>query len=280
MLSVSTNQNTESSEKQVRKRHRRKKQVKKSPSSSLKPLRLYEDQDVGTIHRTFMHMSFEELESEKNVLIQKKQYDSALKYLRRMLILCIDTEGSKLADLLLEVGDVLYEQKEFDKAWQAYGDWCLQYPNHVRSEHAHFRAVDACYKCTNSPDRDQTKTHKTVELANRFLQRRGEFTTHRDAVADIKTSCYEKLIDSELTICTYYRQQSEHTIVANRLRILEEEFKSVYEPTTALVTAYRDQHYPSDGPATLQNTTVIASTTESQSQTDTPSKKSHMADRF
>jgi tetratricopeptide (TPR) repeat protein len=266
----------------------------------------------GKVHFTFQHMTFAELEEAKQVLIAEKSYDTAIEYAKQQGAIATDTEASLLPGILLEMSDLLYAKQDYDKAWRAYAQWAVQFPGaHEKisselqkmqpelsaeltsmltlvrgsavlseselfrcsqTEHAAFRAVDAAFRCTQDPDRDQTQTHLAIELADRFLQHKDQFKTHRATVELIRSACYEKLITSELSICAFYRSQGDHATVKARLELIEKDYGTKFPDAKKHVVAYRAQHYgettaePLDAPGTLLTTTT------------TP--KTHAADRF
>lgn len=273
------------------------------------PSKRFDDGKRGSVHYTFQHMSYQELEEGKQKLIQEKNYDVAIEYAKQQIAVATDTEVHLTPDILLEIADLLYAKQDYDKAWKAYAQWATQYPGankiitseiqktqHIlgteitkaitlvqgahqndteriictQSEHAAFRAVDAAYRCTQDKDRDQTQTSATIELAEKFLKNKDRFKTHRVTVESIKTACYEKLMASELSICSFYRQQGNHAVVHTRLALLEEEYGTKFPPTKNFVLAYRTNHYGEQGDAKMEIPTTLI--------TSTP--KTHAADRF
>lgn len=284
-------------------REQRKEQLAR-PSAPAK--RFDDGTSRGSLHRTYQYMGYAELEEGKQKLITERNYDTAIEYIKQQMYVATDTEAHHIPDLLLEMADLLYAKQDYDKAWKAYAQWALQYPGASKKivveaekasraiaievataadmladlatctqiEHARFRAVDAAFRCTEELDRDQTQTHTTVELADEFLKQRDRFITHRTAVEKIRTACYEKLIDSELNVCTFYRLQGNTQAVSTRLALIEEEYSVHYPTSKTRVLAYRATHYPDTvdmGDANTQKAILLA---------QTEPKKPHAADRF
>jgi len=278
------------------------------------PKKRFDTGERGTVHYTFQHMTFAELEKAKQGLLVDKSYDAAIEYAKQQVAIATDTESHLVPEILLEMSDLLYAKQDYDKAWRAYAQWVIQYPGANKkistelqkmqpeisaeltkmltlvsgssilsetellrsslSEHAAFRAVDAAFRCTQDPDRDQTQTHVTIELADKFLQNKDQFKTHRMIVELIRAACYEKLIASELSVCAFYRSQGDHEAVKTRLTLLEEAYSTKFPDTKKHVIAYRTKHYGETPAEPIEAPTTLLT------KTSTPSTKGHAADRF
>jgi hypothetical protein len=277
------------------------------------PKKRFDTGERGSVHFTFQHMTFAELEEAKQVLIADKSYDTAIEYAKQQGAIATDAEAHLLPGILLEMSDLLYAKQDYDKAWRAYAQWAVQFPGaHAiisselqkmqpelsaeltnmltlvrgsavlneselfrcsQTEHAAFRAVDAAFRCTQDPDRDQTQTHTAIDLADKFLQHKDQFKTHRTTVELIRIACYEKLIASELSICAFYRSQGDHATVKARLDLIEKEYGTKFPAAKNHVVAYRAQHYGEIPAESLDTPGMLLTTT-----TTTP--KTHAADRF
>lgn len=259
----------------------------------------------GSVHRTYQHMSYQELEEGKQKHIADRAYDVAIDYGKQQMAVYTDAEAQFVPDVLLEMADLLYAKKDYDKAWKAYAHWALQYPGATKKivveaenaqraialefaqamesiadlvtctqiEHARYRATDAAFRCTQDIDRDQTQTQVTIELADEFLKQQKLFITHHAAINTIRTACYEKLIASELGICSFYRLQGNTKVVEARLALIEEEYATPFPESKNLVVAYRTAHYPE----TILANDASRATLVTQ-HTEAP--KTHAADRF
>lgn len=275
------------------------------------PAKRFDDGSRGTVHYTFQYMSYDELEEAKQKLIQEKNYETAIEYAKQQIAIATDVQIHLVPDVLLEMADLLYAKQDYDKAWKAYAQWGAQYPganknittelqktNHTLSaeitnaitarqgswaqvsdlipctqaEHAAFRAVDASYRCTHDADRDQTQTLATIELADKFLKNKIRFKTHCLTVECIRTACYEKLMTSELSICTFYRLQGEHEVVNTRLALMEEEYGTKFPETKNFVLAYKSAHYGEPGEPKIEAPATLI--------TNNSAPRTHAADRF
>lgn len=273
---------TTQSPKKTRRAHFRAKNAPKKVKKQGPPAKRFDDgKSSGSVHATYMHMNYEELETELEKLIADKYYDVAIKYIERMIAITTETEEHKTPALLLKVADILYLKQDYEKAWKPYAQWEQKYPGAMQkmdlpdspyqAEYALFRAIECSKQCLQDLDRDQTQTHATIELTDRFLKKRSVFKTYLKQVEEIRTLCYEKLIASDLNICTFYRQQGNDAIVHTRLALLEEEYGTAFPATKNLVVAYRSTHYPDSlSGAEKQDTLIVES----------KPTKTHAADRF
>jgi len=154
------------------------------------------------VRYTFSDLHFDELEAAKNNRIEKKDYFVACKYLKRMITLCDDI--NKRAELLIELADLLFLQQSFDDASKYYTDFVQLYPGNKQIEYASYRAVICSSKNMLGPDRDQTPTEKTLDLAQNFLKREDIFATYKDEVKAIEQSCYQRLAASDMRVAEFY----------------------------------------------------------------------------
>jgi outer membrane protein assembly factor BamD len=101
---------------------------------------------------------------------QKKQWESARKLYRRIIDGFPNSEhipGARLgtAEAHFEEGGTA----GYILAISEYREFLTLYPSHPRADYAQFRTAEAHYEQRNSPDRDQTSTHKAIEEYERLL---------------------------------------------------------------------------------------------------------------
>ncbi len=102
--------------------------------------------------------------------IQKKDWDSARQYLRRIIDAFPQSEHQPearvaLADTYFEAGGTA----NYVLAVSSYREFLTLYPQHPKSDYAQFRAAECHFKQRNSPDRDQTATEQALEEYQRLL---------------------------------------------------------------------------------------------------------------
>lgn len=211
-------------------------------------------------NRTYIDFEYDELVHAKDVQREKGNVPVTIKYLEQLLKICSDI--TLLSEHLLELGDVLYENGQHNKASIVYTQYCSLYPGSTKQEYALYRSIISSFACILSIDRDQTKTEETLGLTEIFLKQ-DHFTQYRDEVAHIQTKCYEHLAASECNICTYYITRSkfpaaekriakirsywlpklptlEPTIISMEAQLIEQKEKIVVAPTMKL--AHNKKH--------------------------------------
>lgn len=124
--------------------------------------------------------------------------------------------------LVLELADMLLAQGDFAKAQKVYKEFKSFYPGSPSIEYALYQELLSYHLASLSSDRDQSSTHKTITLAQHFLER-FEQSTYRDSVYETQSLAYHKLWDSELNQIEFYLN------------------KFVYEPTKGPVVAARNR---------------------------------------
>ncbi len=165
--------------------------------------------------KTLRDMNYEEVKEAKNRIMKSGHKDIALKYLERMLKLCDDL--SELASLLLEYANTHYECEHFAKAGNIYNEFVNLYPGSDKVEYALYQAIICSSKLILEPDRDQTKTHETIELCDKFLEREAVFTTYKTKVKEILINCYNNLVASELNVCDFFLKSGRYKPAQKRL---------------------------------------------------------------
>ena len=187
---------------------------------------------------TFNNMTYEQLIARKNTLIAEDNIATAIKFLKRILTLC--KNANDLADHMIELADLLFKEENYKKAVGIYRDFVKLYPGDSRVEYVLYRAVISSWNCTLSPDRDQTPTHDTIELATEFLTRSDLFTLHKEEVKTIREQCHKKIVESELNVCSFYRDRGQMELMEKRIAMIEEDWRPIFQPTTTMIMAFRD----------------------------------------
>lgn len=175
-----------------------------------------------TVRKKISDSNYEELKVVKEQLIAKGYKESAIKYIEKMVPLCTDL--GELADLMLELADILFDLGSLIKAERLYGEFVHLYPGDKKAEYASYKEILCSYWKTLEYFRDQSKTKETVDLAKKFLERKDVFVTYKKQVQEIMSSCYEKLLDSEINIFNFYLKQENYTAARTRLANIEKEF--------------------------------------------------------
>lgn len=160
-------------------------------------------------------MTFDEVIVSKDRVMAGKNYTGALKYIERALRLSDDINETE--KLLLEYADTLYACDRYEKASRSYNEFANLYPGSDKVEYALYQAVVCSSKLILDAERDQSKTHETIELADQFLQRADIFIEYKKKVEDIKQECMRTLAQSEFSVCNSFITRYEYAQAQYRL---------------------------------------------------------------
>jgi|GEM_PF-2098602 len=175
--------------------------------------------------KTLRYMTYEETKEGKNKLLASGNHFVALKYQERMLKLCDDL--NELEALFLEYADTHRHCNHYDKAASLYNEFVTSYPGSAHTEYALYQAVECSSKLILDADRDQTNTHKTIELANQFLEKADLFAQYKDKVEEIRTHCYTLLVRSEYNIYHFYAYAADYNQAQRRLEGLRTDWLAI-----------------------------------------------------
>ncbi len=174
--------------------------------------------------KTISTMNYDELKVTKDKHLARNDKIIAIKYVEQMIKLCEDV--NQIGALMIELADLYFDTKELPKAEIIYTEYAHLYPGGADIEYASHRAILCSFYATLGSEHDQTKTYETIELADNFLQRADVFTTYKDDVTRIRTNCYERVIESEVTIFNFYLKTGHIISAQKRLDNLKKDWIS------------------------------------------------------
>lgn len=152
---------------------------------------------------TMSQMNFDQLLMRKNELIVMGDYQTAIKYVQRMLTLS-ETSAQQVY-IMMELGELYMKTGDYRRAEIAFVDFAKLYPSNEFVEQAFVKAIECSWMQTPQFDRDQTKTEETLSLINEFAQREAIFGQQSiEKVKDIQHKCMLKLVDQKLDIARQY----------------------------------------------------------------------------
>jgi len=172
--------------------------------------------------KTLSTMNFEELKKSKCELITAGNKEVAIKYLEKMIPLCIDMYDR--SQVMVELGDIYYETGRLAKAFTMYREFVNLYPGSEQVEYSLYRAIICKFDDISDAERDQTPTKETIDLAAEFLERSDVFITYKDKVEDILKKCRERLFENELTVFSFYLFNKRIVAATKRLDLIKKEF--------------------------------------------------------
>ena len=113
-------------------------------------------------------LTFEELAQLKDAYLENGDKPFAIKCIDRMVI--VSSEAQELKDLRIELADLHFDLGNLEQAETVYNDYISFYPGSDLIEYATYKAILSCYYQALESDRDQSKTHQALSLADTFLK--------------------------------------------------------------------------------------------------------------
>lgn len=138
-----------------------------------------------------------------------------------MIKLC--NESSDQAELLLCLAQLYYDNGDFEQAVQAYTEFSLLYPGKKENAFALYQAIRAQAQLTMDIDRDQTNTERVIAMADEFLAH-PLFVEYRPEVIALRAECYQKLVEQELYVCTFYINAGDTRAAQRRIDFARETY--------------------------------------------------------
>lgn len=172
--------------------------------------------------KTITTMKYEELKKRKEEFAKANDTDTVILYLQKMVPLCQDLQELRL--ILIELADLLFDQGKLIEAEKLYREYSKLYPSDPNAEYTLYKAILCCFYKTLDPTRDQTKTHETLALSEKFLERRNIFTQYSNDVEKIVAACNEKLAQTELNIITFYTKRGKYRSAQHRIDLFKKEW--------------------------------------------------------
>lgn len=164
-------------------------------------------------------LTYQELHEKKNQYLLVENKEGAVKIIEQMLRLCPDMGA--LAELILELADVLYDDSKFESSLTAYKNFMEHYAGHQKFEYALFRAIQCSSRLVLHFDRDQTKTEETIGLAEKYLAEE-DCILYRQEVERIKNDCLARLFASELYTVEFYARIGKVAVAQKRFAQIKE----------------------------------------------------------
>ena len=138
--------------------------------------------------------------------VQKKDWDSARKYFRRLIDAFPQSEHQPGARIAL--ADTYYEQGGTANdvlAVSSYREFLTLYPQHPKSDYAQFRAGESYFAQKNTPDRDQTATQQALEEYQRLLDVYPE-SQYVEPTRDRIKACRQMLARAHFGVGVFYQK--------------------------------------------------------------------------
>jgi outer membrane assembly lipoprotein YfiO len=141
--------------------------------------------------------------------MEKKQYDAARQYFRRIIDGFPQSEYGPAARLA--IGDSFIKEGgtgNYLQAVAAHREFLTVYPSHPRSDYAQFQVAEAYFRQRNGPDRDQTDTKYALEEYERLLDLYPA-TTHAETARERIRQLRQSLARAEFMAGYFYQRTRE-----------------------------------------------------------------------
>lgn len=176
------------------------------------------------LKKTVRDMNEEELVRARVHAKQKEETDLVIKYDERLLIISANQE--LLREVRLELADLYFDKGNMKYAYKLYQEYNQLYPgNKQEYQYAKYRAIVSKFHVRLQPNHDQTKTRKTLALADIFLhEQKDSKAQYIKEIEDIRTTCLNDLFEHERDIFQQYLTRQRLAAAKKRLEIIKDEF--------------------------------------------------------
>lgn len=166
-------------------------------------------------------LTFEELKSNAQASLKKKQYNEAADALE--CIIARFSDRPDIAKYKLALAQAYFKIGRFPSAYELYNHYNQFYPSDKNAEAAKYKAVVSKFYQTLKMDCDQSATIETTKLCDEYLQNLS-YKKHKKDVQDILYTCQQKLIDKEVYVFNFYLKKGKYQAANSRLKYLEKEY--------------------------------------------------------
>jgi outer membrane protein assembly factor BamD (BamD/ComL family) len=190
-------------------------------------------------YKHFKMMSYEELKVKRDELLAQNKKFPAINYVERMLDQTKDL--NEIRELRIMLADLYFETEDYPKAQKKFAEFKTFYPNHPKTEHASYKEIESAWLLSTSPDRDQTKSHEIIDLANEFLKN-VNYVEKREAVKQIKKEAQVKILCQEINTIEFYLKDKNTKAVAKRIEFIKDKFKELIDEKILVIEPIQEYH--------------------------------------
>jgi len=192
------------------------------------------DAQEALIKRPIRDLSLDELWEAKTYVKKQGNNDLAITFLEQFIIKNNSQSDMRLQKARLEIADLYFDKGNLKKAKNEYRKFKEFYPGSKETlkilgedknvvQYSEYKELLCRFYARLKPPLDQTKTRKTIALANVYLDRTGTKDYEKEVV-DIRHTCYQDLYEYEFDIFKQYVNLERFTAAQNRLESIKEEF--------------------------------------------------------
>lgn len=169
---------------------------------SLSSCLFQKNSDQPNINKLAKHMNFKEAAYAKDYYKEKKNSDCFINCAERVLAVGGDQDIEQTTRL--ELAEHYLEQCKYEKANNYSIEYQKLYPGTTEAKRAAFIEIQSYYLATLTSDRDQSDTLKALEHAQDFLKLYPDDTEYTADITNIISTCYKKLLESEIHVIESY----------------------------------------------------------------------------
>ncbi len=167
--------------------------------------------------RILKTLTEDELRRGADLCLALDWHHEALTYLEKLEKITKNTTTVK--NVKLEIADINFQQGSLKTAGKLYDEYNNLYPgDKEKAAYAQYKGILSNFYCMLENDRDQTRTLKTISLADSFLEIKSSlFKKYAQDVRQIKTHCFTRLYEHNLNVFDFYLKRSSFKAAETRL---------------------------------------------------------------
>jgi outer membrane protein assembly factor BamD len=147
-------------------------------------------------------------------IARPKKRKQAVELLNQLLESYPESSHAKQVQMML--GDIWFDDDKYDEAEAEYTAFLRLYPSSAEAERAQFRLLLTHEQRIGTFDRDQSSTHKTLDVCEQYRKRHpgGEFTPN---IAAIERESQATLAEHEFYVGRLYYRRHKYAAATSRL---------------------------------------------------------------
>jgi|GEM_PF-3511480 len=170
-----------------------------------------------TSGRATKSLSEAELRIAADICLSLGWYTDAEEYLKKLEK---KTKSSTtIKNLKLEIADISFQEGNLKTAAKLYDEYINLYPgDKEKAAYAKYKGILSNFYSMLEEDRDQTATHKTIALADTFLEGNNtSFKRYAHDVSSIKHHCLTRLYEHDVVVFDFYVKKHSFKAAEKRL---------------------------------------------------------------
>lgn len=167
-------------------------------------------------------LNYQELQQAKTYYASINKKELQIKVIERMIAL--SNNLLEIKQLRLELADLYFDYGSIDKAGVHYSEYVRLFPSCTHREYAEYKAILCRFYALLTCDRDQTKTHETLTLAQAYFDNHPQHAQYQDEIKRIEQACTKKLFDHEAGVVDFYMRQKSYKSAQQRIAYIKDTF--------------------------------------------------------